>query len=305
MFLGVAERPLAPPQGLDQFGIGLEPFVGPFGHHPRDDGLDLRGDVGRERVGFRLLDLLEHLEERIATERGLAREHLIEGRAEREDVGPVVDATGVGELLGRHVAGRAEGGAGRGVGGRHFLGHDLRQPQVGELHLPAPGEQDVGRLDVAVDQPDLVERLAQRLGDRLGDLHGSPDGDGVSLAEVSLQRLPIDELHDDVEVPVGLAAVEDADDARRLEAGGQPGLAEEPVGDAGLLREVGVQELDRHVEVEVAVAAPVDDAHAPLADPREELAPPDGGQSQVRIVGHAAPPTLSNRHQATLARTTW
>ena len=60
----------------------------------------------------------------------------------------------------------------------------------------------------------------------------------------------------------------------------------------GFCGEVGVQELDRHVEVEVAVAAPVDDAHAPLADPREELAPANVGQSQVRIVGHAGTPNV-------------
>ena len=143
-----------------------------------------------------------------------------------------------------------------------------------------------------MDQPYLVQRLAQRLGNRLSDLQGPPDGDGAALAEVGFQRLPVDKLHDDVVIPVGFAAVEHADDARRLEAGGQPGLAEEPVGDAGRLREVGGQELDGHIEVEVAVAPPVDDAHAPLADPQEELAPANIGQSQVRIVGHAGTPNV-------------
>jgi hypothetical protein len=34
-----------------------------------------------------------------------------------------------------------------------------------------------------------------------------------------------------------------------------------PAGDVGILREVGVQELDGHIEVEVVVVASVDDAH--------------------------------------------
>lgn len=53
-----------------------------------------------------------------------------------------------------------------------------------------------------------------------------------------------------------------------------------------------VQELDCHVDVKFAVPAPIDDAHAPLTEPREELAAANFGHSQIRIVGHAGTPNV-------------
>jgi hypothetical protein len=165
-----------------------------------------------------------------------------------------------------------------------LLGHaDVRETQVyahlSPDYLAAAREPDVRRLDVAVDDAGLLERLAQGLGDRLGDLQRPGDRQRRPLLEVGLERLAIDVLHDDEEVAGRLAAVEDADDARRGEPGGEARLAEEALGDAGLLAEVRVEELDGDVEVEVAVAALVDDAHAALAEAAFELAPADAGQS--------------------------
>jgi hypothetical protein len=81
------------------------------------------------------------------------------------------------------------------------------------------------------------------------------------------ERLAVDVLEDDVVIPIGDAAIEDPDNPGRLEPGGESGLAEKPRGGIGPLRQVRVQELDCHVEIEVAVPSPVDDTQPALADP--------------------------------------
>ena len=79
-------------------------------------------------------------------------EHVEHGRAQRPDVGRGV-ATLTGGHLGRQVGRRAGDQPGLGQG---RVGRDVRDAEVGDLHPPAPVDQDVGRLDVAVHDPGLV-----------------------------------------------------------------------------------------------------------------------------------------------------
>ncbi|MCY0991956.1 hypothetical protein OV203_32765 [Nannocystis sp. ILAH1] len=114
------------------------------------------------------------------------REQVVEHRAEGVDIGALVDGEACG-LLGRHVRGRAhdcavdrEAVAGRlrdGLGGRFVLGEVLGEAPVDHDGLAELADEDVGGLEVAVDDAPAV-----RVGDGLG---GSEDvrQEGEPLAE--------------------------------------------------------------------------------------------------------------------------
>ena len=95
-------------------------------------------------------------------------QHFIEDGPQRVHVGRRADLAGVSpSLLRGHVAGRAHDLAGLGV---HVVGFQpLGQPEVGDLQHAVIGEQDVRRLQVAVDDARLV-RFADRQNQRLQQL---------------------------------------------------------------------------------------------------------------------------------------
>src|SRR5262249_43089818 len=85
-------------------------------------------------------------------EGGLSGQQGVEGGADRVDVGPPVQRKAL-RLLGAHVrdgpdhgGGRLGDGAGAAVGG-------CGQAEVGDLHGAVEAAHDVGRFDVAVDDP--------------------------------------------------------------------------------------------------------------------------------------------------------
>ena len=122
------------------------------------------------------------------------REQLQQHDAEGEDVGSVRELP-AGRVLGRQVAEGAHDARGHvRVGVRRELG----QPEVGHHGLEVGVQQDVGGLDVAVDDPRvavLVE-VGEALGGAERDLHaGVPVHDGPVLGiQVVLQRVVGHEL---------------------------------------------------------------------------------------------------------------
>ena len=89
------------------------------------------------------------------------RQQLVERHAQRVDVGAVVDDHPLGQrLLGAHVAERAEQVAGHRQPG---VALDAGQAEVGDPEVAARVDQQVRRLDVAVQDPLLV-RVLERLG---------------------------------------------------------------------------------------------------------------------------------------------
>ena len=108
------------------------------------------------------------------------RQQLVQRRAERVDVGAVVDQDALaGRLLGAHVAQRAEQVAGLRQAG---VGVELGQAEVGDPDVAAAVDQQVGRLDVAVDDAELVGVLQ-----RLGRLRRQP-GDGAEEVRGPVRR---------------------------------------------------------------------------------------------------------------------
>ena len=95
-----------------------------------------------------------------------AGEHLVEHDAERVEVGLAGDRLAE-RLLGRDVVGRAEHAPGD---RQPLLGERARDAEVGDLGAAFLADEDVLRLDVAVDDHALV-RGAERARDldRVGD----------------------------------------------------------------------------------------------------------------------------------------
>jgi hypothetical protein len=169
----------------DELATGGEPVVGGDGEAAGDDRVDRGGQVrtvgGDLRAGVVDVGVEDRQQRPARIERAHAGEALEEHARQRVLIGPPVDAAPL-DLLGRDVEDGAHHLAG---GGQPAVGVGLLgQPEVGEvgvdLPVPAGGlEQDVGGLDVAVDQP-LGVGGVERGGDLGEDLEGELDPDRAS-----------------------------------------------------------------------------------------------------------------------------
>jgi hypothetical protein len=120
-------------------------------------GRFLEGDLAHDRLGV------------VAVVRGLQRQQLVERHAERIDVGAVVHGHPLGQgLLRTHVADRADQVAGHGHAGVTL---HAGQAEVGDPQLAAPVDEQVGRLDVAMDDA-LVVGVLQRPGGLQAEVGG-------------------------------------------------------------------------------------------------------------------------------------
>ena len=170
-------------------------------------------------------------------------------------------------LLGRHVGNRAERRpcAGQRFGDRR-IGEPalLRQAEVQNLGVTCRRHQDIGRLEVAVDNPARVRRV-----ERLGQLHSNRQGLGEREGpprDSCGKRLPLDQLHRDEMPAIGLADVVNRADIRMVQGGGGPGFATEPLRGVGIDRPVRWQELERHWPSEPRVLPAIHHAHTPAAE---------------------------------------
>ena len=138
-------------------------------------------------------------------------------------------------------------------------------------------EEDVRRLDVAVDQPGGVGRV-----ERGGDLveHGEHAWrvDGLA-AEQPPQVGAVDQGHVQVELPVDLAERVHRHHVRVPQPGGDPRLPSEPGHELGVHPGAGEPFQGHHAPVD-GVVRPVHGAHAALAD---QLS--DAVRAEVRRAG--------------------
>ena len=142
--------------------------------------------------------------------------------------------------------------------------------EVGDLHLAVAGDEDVRRLDVAVDDAARVGR-GERERDRDGRVDGPIGTDASLVAEDVGEAAPVDVLHDDVVGAGRLAPVVDADDVRVVEVGGRLRLAAEALDERRVVRELGEEHLERDRAVEQLVSSQEDVGHAAPTDPALQL----------------------------------
>ena len=235
-----------------------------LGERPLEDRVEAAGEAvdrrREERRGRR--HVLVHQRERaLSVERGLAGEELVREDGERVAVGRGGGRLALG-LLGRHVDRRPDDHPRRGEAGR-ALQH-LRDAEVGEGEAVVPADQDVRRLDVAVEDPRLVrgvERVAQ-LADP-GD--GLREGDRRADHPVA-ERSPFEVRHHEVRQALFVAVVVDREDVRVVERGDEPGLVVEA------LPEVAVPSVAARITFTATVrprrssVGPPDLGHPPLPE---------------------------------------
>jgi hypothetical protein len=214
----------------------------------------------------------------LAVERRCAGQGLVEHQAERVDVAARVDL-GRAELLGRHVARGAQERAGLRDPVAAALRRQLGDPEVEDLGAQSAGDLGVG------DQEDIVGlEIAVQDAGGVGGSHCAGDladhaqrvghGQRTVALEPGRQVGALEQLHDQVGGAVlGVAEIEDLDDAGVVDRRRRAGLVEEPIDDAVVVRDVGVEQLDRGAPAEQRVLAEVDRPHT---------AGPDRGEDAIR-----------------------
>ena len=246
-------------------GVGRE--------RPLGDGDEIRRDAGHPQAQARFPIAAFA---RRPVEQRTAAQHLEKNDSAGEHVGPLVGLAA--PLLGRHVRG--------GAGGQRFppraaqrLRH-VGQPEVEDLHLAVLAEKHVSRLEIAVDHAGSV-RVCQTATDLHQDRHRLLSGQRAPL-QATGQRLPQQELEDEIGSPLVRAVVVDGDDVGVIQLGGRLCLAMEDVEepravDGSSTREpVRTHELDRDVPAELGVAGLKHDPEAALTERPDELEPADG-----------------------------
>ena len=249
-----AELELQILESVTKLGRALEPIVQALGQGLANDGVQ----ASRHLLAV-LVPALEapvaHHEKHVEVvgrgEQPLAHQHLGQHDADREDVTTPVEIA-ARDLLGRHVAVLALERAGLGLGLALLR---VRNPEVAQLHVPAPGDEDVGRRDVAMDE---VHGLALGVVGVVGVVEGVENfrrhehADGDGQAHVLLRRRAqqaqavetLDVFERDEILAVLLAEVRDLHDLGVDELGGQLGLVDEHRHEGLVGRQVGQDALD-------------------------------------------------------------
>src|SRR5579872_1164347 len=237
----------------------------------QDDLFDLRIEVRQElaRRSWVLVQLgAQHRVGAAGRDGQVPRDHLVEHRSDRVDVGPRV-ASAAPHLLGRHVIGRADGGreAEPGEPPGRFVHGDA---EVEELDRPVLADDDVVGLEVAVDDP-----LAVEIDDRAADLARERDRlvhrDALSFLHDGAQGPALRELHHEVH-PALLLGLEDPDDVRVRELLADLLLALEALVEGDVALVVQVRHLER------------DDRPARVVDGLEDRRHPAAGEELGQLV---------------------
>ena len=206
-------------------------------------------------------------------ERAVPLDRGIDRRAERPQVGGWRRVLAADPLR-RGEPGRAHHHAGLGQLGVVGEGGDA---EVGQHGLVAGADQHVARLDVAVHHPGRV-RHAQRGKQLAGHLRRPPRRQRSRGGQHLVQRLRVDELHDDPRAAAVLGHVVDGDYGRVVEPGRGLGLTQHPLERGGpLLSGEGVGDLyflEGHVTVEKLIAGTPDHAHGATAQRRLQTVTP-------------------------------
>ena len=135
---------------------------------------------------------------------------------------------------------RAEG---RSRDGSLGIGGEPGDPEVGDHRPSVAGQQDVARLDVAMDDAADVGD-AQRPGDIEPDPRGLGRREAAHASEARGEVLALDELHDEVRLAVVRAGLQAGHDVRVAQDGRGERLAPEAHRDVGVLDDLATEELD-------------------------------------------------------------
>ena len=145
-------------------------------------------------------------------------------------------------LLRCHVLRRAGGLRLREADAR-IIAHHLRDAEVGNLHPPALVEQQIRRLDVAMNDAVLV-RVLQRVAQRRDDSEGFLRRELLGLQQLA-QVHAIHELHEEEIKPPRLPEIINGDDVGMIQGREGVGLARESLGELGIRHALRCEQLER------------------------------------------------------------
>ena len=128
---------------------------GTFGQRFQDDRFQVAGDPAVEqprRNGIPAADLFQQFRGTAPIERGPQRHQFIKRGSQAIDVGSPIDGSGSG-LLGAHVTGSAQQAV---MLGQPGIGKSACQPKIGDPDRSLLVDQEIGRLDVAMNDAVMV-----------------------------------------------------------------------------------------------------------------------------------------------------
>jgi hypothetical protein len=141
----------------------------------------------------------------------------------------------------------------------------LGEAEVENRRVPASGDEDIGRLDVAVD--DAVRmRGVERIGNLDGEIEKLLDRDPLTPGLIR-QHLPIEQFHDEKVLSVALPDVIQRADVRVTQLRDRSGFSLEALASIGRRRNVRRQDFNRHLATQTCVCRFVHLAHSARADP--------------------------------------
>ena len=228
--------------------------------------------VGGDRVhdlagrnGFGVVVLVDERVGGGAVERLAAGEQFVQDHAQRVEIAAAVDRAAAA-LFRAGVGRRADRAAGQGQG---LFAKHLGHAEVGDLERAVGGDEQVLRLDVAMDDAvrggggEALRRLQQPAPglDRGDRLVGGPPGAG-QLVQVGA----LDELHGVEHGAVDHAGEIGLNHVRRLDQAGGVRLGVEALQQRLVLGHRRRQHLQRGAAVEADLPGTVDHAHATLAE---------------------------------------
>ena len=151
---------------------------------------------------------------------------------------------------------------------------DFRQAEVENLGVSALGDENVGGLDVAMD-----DAFAVRGVERVGDFDGEAEQDihfERTAGDAMLQGQAVEILHGDEGLAVLFADVVDGADVGMVQRGSGLGFAAKALQRLAVLGDVFGEELQGDEAIEPGVFGFVDDAHAATAQLFDDAVVRDG-----------------------------
>ena len=264
-------------EGVEQAGIpGGKVTVGRGrGVHPgwRDGGF-LRGPA-------------QGLQRGCGGKRGLAAQQFVQDGTQAVDI---AGDRGLGRPAPGHFRRQVVGGAenGEGMGEAAVLVGQPGQPEIGHVRLANGVEEDVGRLEIAVEDAVLVGKM-----DRTGDLRDQgrhrPQpfrrAGGRKRGHPGRQGSSLQQLHGDEVPPLVLPGLMDRDDVGVVEPGNRSGLGVEALDLFRTDQASALDQFQRHVARQSRLAGPVDDPHAAPGDLPDQLVAAHVGGRGVEVGG--------------------
>ena len=239
-------------QVLHHRGGRLIPLVRLFRERAVHDAIERRHRrTARQHGRLVVHDGVEHLDGRVTRERRLADEHLVEHHAGREQIRARV-AGFAAELLGGRVLRRPDDHAERRHAHTRFVRGSFNrggQAEVEQLDA-VRGHEDVRRLQIAMDEPLAVQRVEavqepDRRRDRFAERH-------APARDPCRERLPLQQLHREVELACFFADLVQLTDRGVVDAGGGARLAPQAIARRGLGHR-RLDHLDRHRAAQAVV----------------------------------------------------